>query len=261
MRQRRDRGKVAAGAPARARLPLPPTPEVCSGTDSRPRSPWPPSSVRGPRVATEPRGWLICGGGAHPEISQAGRGEGASGPEGTPSPGASSGLQLDLGPRKGPSLPGDPFALCKELPFPGPLPGPPSRVPLLSAVSGRPHPRRDRVRQVWPTSPGTSMAGPGLAASLGLHGSELCSTRLARGAGRRATSIGLRAEPASPWTPRFGVEGPGLECVIGEQAPRQAGRVSKSAPLLCPSQALPPPLSLRHPLPQPPWPLIPAAVA
>lgn len=105
------------------------------------------------------------------------------------------------------------------------------------------------------------MARPGPAAPLGLHGSELCSTRLARGAGRRATSSGLRAEPASPWAPRFGVEGPGLECVIGEQAPRQAGRVSKSAPLLCPSQALPPPLSPRHPLPQPPWPLIPAAVA
>lgn len=47
------------------------------------------------------------------------------------------------------------------------------------------------------------------------------------------------------------MEAPGLACVIREQAPQAAGRVSKSAPLLCPSLALPPPLSLRHPFPHP----------
>lgn len=60
------------------------------------------------------------------------------------------------------------------------------------------------------------------------------------------------------------MEAPGLECVIREQAPRAAGRVSKSAPLLCPSLALPPPLSLRHPFPHPLgrlWLLVPAALA
>lgn len=42
--------------------------------------------------------------------------------------------------------------------------------PPASAVIGWPHPRRDRVPQVCPRSPRTSMARPGQAAPRGLHG-------------------------------------------------------------------------------------------
>nr|XP_039326276.1 collagen alpha-1(I) chain-like [Saimiri boliviensis boliviensis] len=58
---------------------------------------------------------------------------------------------------------------------------------------------------------------------------------------RGARSIRVEARGAQPLGSEPWSEGWGSECVISEQAPRPAGRVSKSAPLLCPSLALPPP--------------------
>lgn len=261
----RDRGEAAAArARARARPLLPPTPEVCNGNDSCPGSPGHPALCEDLKTCSRTKG-----------VSHRRRAPcifpGRPGGRGT------SGLEghtISWGLLRAPDLPGAPegafaprrpFALCKELQFLGPLPRSPSGV-----HGGTPAPQRGSAGPIPAETDfnkfGQEVLEPpllGLARQLrmGPVGSELCSAWPARAAGRRAPSIRLRPEPGSPWARRIGVEAPGLECVIREQAPRPAGRVSKSAPLLCPSLALPPPLSLRHPLPQPPGPPIPAAVA
>eukprot|EP00071_Canis_lupus_P027266 XP_022260823.1 uncharacterized protein LOC111090846 [Canis lupus familiaris] len=219
-----SRGEAAAGAARRARPP--PAPEVCKGTDSRPGSPRLPHSALG-REECRPVD------AAPPAASQAGRGRGRRGWRAVPPPGAPQRPPDALGPPKGPRCP-DP-SLSAETP--SSRAAAPSHLLEFAAGlarQGAPPPLGgDRPAPPPPRPSSTSLAKkaleppwPGLARPLrvGSTGSELCSSGPARGPGGWAPSVRLRPETGSPRAPRSGVEAPGWECVIREQAPQAAGR-------------------------------------
>ena len=172
-----------------------------------------------------------------------------------------------LGPLKGPQPPGDPsrglapqrpLALSR-VPVPGAAgPEPPSGVaggagqgrvrPLPSEVAGGPPPPAETElsefgREVL-ESPGPGLAQPLL---VGSTGSDVCS---ARPASRAPVHKGFEARDRRPLGSEVWCESSGLGVRHrGAGTSGGAGRVSKSAPLLCPSRARPPPPSPRRPSP------------
>lgn len=233
-----DRWEAVAGPPARARSLHPPTPEVCNGTSSRPRSPWPPCSERGREELPLNRGGVSFAALSTLQFRGRAGGWGRRYWRATPSL---------LGPLKGPRpprAPRRPFTLCKEPQFLVSLP----RVALWSPRQG-PTPAETEFNKFGQEVPDPTWLGLARRLRVDSTGSELYSARPARETGSRAPSTGLRPEPGGPWVLGFGLEALGLECVI-RGAGTLAGRSGfQKCPFVMP---LPGPASSPFPAPPPP---------
>lgn len=182
----RGRGECAGGTGTRRFEPAPRS----RGSWSLQRDRLPPlgTPLRVGTGRAEPRG--------HPRARGARGGVGAEGRAISRDPARAPRLP-PCAPQGAPTPRGPPD-LCTEPQVPGPppgaticrrwRPGPGKGCPLPSARTGRPHPRRDQVQQVWPRKSQRLHGRPGPAAARGLPG--------LLGARRRQWAGGCRGAPS-----------------------------------------------------------------